>query len=104
MSSFTVCDGSLNAGEGERLGLGASESDRGFGGEGIGRKGAVLAARGPETCSEPCSVEEVPCDRSPRGISLIVAVDDMVKNLGEDELGQDRLIFHYMVNRTRGGS
>jgi len=44
VSSLTVRTGSLNAGEGERVGFGASDNERGFEGEDLGREGAMIPA------------------------------------------------------------
>jgi hypothetical protein len=69
---------SRNAGDGERVGLGASNKARGFEGEDLGCDKAMAKAEGETSrlWCEMCSVKEVACSGSPCGPSGTVVVED----------------------------
>lgn len=83
VSSLTVRLASRNAGDGERVGLGASDMDRGFEGEDLGCDKAMAKLSGDTSrfCCEMCSVKEVAWSGSPCGPSGIVVVkeEDMIQ-------------------------
>jgi len=83
VSSLTMRPASRNAGEGERVGLGASDKDRGFEGEDLCCDKAMAKVSGETSwlCCEMCSVKEVACSGSPCGPSgtVVVKEEDMMR-------------------------
>lgn len=84
VSSLMVRAGSRNAGEGERVGFGASDNDLCFKGEDLGWDKAIVPGEPSRLWFEICSDKEPPCGGRPCGPGGTVVVEDMI-NPGEKE-------------------
>lgn len=77
VSSLALGTFSLNAGDGERVGLGASDNDRGFD-EDRNWEGALRSSGTSCVCFEICFGTELLCDGSPCEPNGTVVVEDIV--------------------------